>query len=66
MKSTIKYFGCALFVLAAAVGCKKTQQGYLSDQIRYVDNPIRIGRGLIQQTNAVSNDGSSAPVTYKL
>lgn len=66
MKSSIKYFGCALIALAAMTGCKKVTNGYLSDQIRYVDNPIRIGRGLIQQTNAVSNDGSSAPVTYKL
>ncbi|PUZ24625.1 protein of unknown function [Chitinophaga costaii] len=66
MKSTIKFFGCALLAIAAAAGCTKVQNGYLSDQIRYIDNPIRIGRGLIQQTDAVSNDGSSAPVTYKL
>lgn len=68
MKRNFKYIGyafCAM-VAIAATGCKKVTNGYLSDQIRYIDNPIRVGRGMVQQTNAVSNDGSSAPVSYKL
>lgn len=67
MKKTLKYISYAVCLGAAVMaGCKKLPQGYLSDQIRYVDNPIRIGRGMVQQTSPVNADGSSAPVSYKL
>jgi hypothetical protein len=60
-----RYITFGLILLAAAA-CKKVQDGYLSQQIRYVDNPIVISRGQDQQTIPVSNDGSSAPVVYEL
>jgi hypothetical protein len=60
----------SLYILFTAIAffpsCKKVEHGYLSKQIRYIDNPMQIKRGQIQQTAAVSNDGSSAPVVYKL
>lgn len=63
-------FKATAYALLAAVvlssACKKVENGYLSNQIRYVDNPMEVKRGQIEQTVAVSNDGSSAPVIYKL
>lgn len=52
-----------IFILSS---CAKVEHGFLSTQIRYVDNPMHITRGQVQQTAPVSNDGSSAPVVYKL
>lgn len=67
MKRNIKIVGAVLFSLSVAMySCSKVEKGYLSSQVRYVDNPIQIKRGQVQQTSPVSNDGSSAPVVYKL
>lgn len=67
MKRNIKVIGAVVMALTGAMyGCAKVENGFLSTQIRYVDNPIQIKRGQVQQTNPVSNDGSSAPVVYKL
>lgn len=66
MKRNIKTFGFILLSAAAIYGCSKVENGFLSNQIRYVDDPIQIKRGQVQQTSPVSNDGSSAPVLYKL
>jgi hypothetical protein len=55
-----------LFIVIILSSCAKVEHGYLSTQIRYIDNPMHITRGQIQQTAAVSNDGSSAPVVYEL
>lgn len=66
MKTNIKTVGAILLAATIAYGCEKVENGFLSDQVRYVDNPIRINRGQVQQTSPVSNDGSSAPVVYKL
>jgi hypothetical protein len=67
MKKSLKTTAYILFTaIAISPSCKKVENGFLSNQIRYKDNPMMITRGQIQQTAAVSNDGSSAPVVYKL
>ncbi|SFE01329.1 protein of unknown function [Chitinophaga sp. CF118] len=66
MKKSFKVAVCILLIIAAVSSCKKVEQGFLSSQIRYVDNPIKITRGQIVQTAAVNGDGSSAPVIYTL
>src|SRR5579859_923358 len=72
MKSIYQYIGHCLtgasFLIAVISpgACKKVQNGYLSSQIRYTDNPLQIQRGVIKQTNPIANDGSSAPVLYEL
>ncbi|SDP56051.1 hypothetical protein SAMN05428975_1807 [Mucilaginibacter sp. OK268] len=53
-------------IAAGVIGCVKAPHGFLSSQIRYRDNPIQVQRGIIVQSIAVDNDGSSAPVTYQL
>jgi len=66
MKSISKYFALILVAAIAAGSCSKVSKGYLSQQIRYPDNPLRIPRGIVTQTNPVDADGSSAPVVYEL
>jgi len=63
-----KKYKILLVVLAATsvASCVKAPHGFLSTQIRYRDSPIQVQRGNVVQTSAVDNDGSSAPVTYKL
>lgn len=65
MKNNYKVLLFALIVTSIAA-CVKPPHGFLSTQIRYRDSPIQIVRGNIVQTSAVDNDGSSAPVRYKL
>jgi len=56
------------FIFAALLlaGCSKAPNGYLSDQLRYPNFPIRIQRGVITETDPINTDGSSAPVVYEL
>ena len=65
MKNFIKTLLIAIMI-TGLYSCVKAPHGYLSSQIRYRDNPMQIQRGITQQTTAVDNDGSSAPVTYEV
>ena len=65
MKKSI-YSILSVLVITVLYSCVKAPHGYLSDQVRYRDNPMRIPQGIVVQTVAVDNDGSSAPVTYEL
>lgn len=66
MQKYIKLTTVVLIFILTAVACKKVEHGFLSEQIRYRDSPIKIQRGIITQTQPVDNDGSSAPVKYEL
>jgi hypothetical protein len=66
MKKSLRTFTYILITATAFSACAKVEKGFLSNQIRYRDNPMTITRGQIQQTAPVSNDGSSAPVVYEL
>ena len=60
-----------IFVIASsiilAIGCKKIEQGFLSDLIRYKDNVIYCKRGLILvQSDKIEADGSTPPYTFKM
>jgi len=61
-----QYIGLVLLAGLVTNSCQKVTHGYLSEQIRYTDNPIQIARGIVTETNPVDADGSSAPVTYEL
>lgn len=61
-----KYFGICLIMATGLAACKKVPSGYLSSQLRYPDNPIKIQKGLVVETNPVQSDGSSGPVVYEL
>jgi hypothetical protein len=50
-----------------AIGCKKIEEGFLSDQVRYKDNVIYCKRGLILvQSDKIQADGSTPPYTFKM
>jgi hypothetical protein len=56
-----------LAVLIVAVACKKIQEGFLSDLMRYKDNNITCVRGLTyQQSDRINTDGSTPPISFKL
>lgn len=57
-----------LFILAAAVSCKKIPVGYISDQIRYVNDTFRVPRGTNYRADpkAFELDGSNYPISVKL
>lgn len=60
-----------IFVIAiciiVAIGCKKIEVGFLSDQVRYKDNVIYCKRGLILvQSDKIEADGSTPPYTFKM
>lgn len=62
----IKYI-LGLLLLLSIVACKKIQNGFLSDSIRYKDNNIYVKRGLpLFQSDRINADGSTPPFTYKL
>lgn len=53
--------------IMVAIGCKKIEEGFLSDQIRYKDNMIYCKRGLILvQSDKIQADGSTPPYTFKM
>ena len=55
------------FLISFAVGCKKIEEGFLSDLIRYKDNVIYCKRGLILvQSDKIEADGSTPPYTFKM
>jgi hypothetical protein len=61
-----KIFVIAISILVA-IGCKKIEEGFLSDQIRYKDNLIYCKRGLILvQSDKIEADGSTPPYTFKM
>jgi hypothetical protein len=66
MKRYIKLIAFGFVATGIIFSCKKVENGFLSNQIRYRDSPIKIQKGITVQTKPVDNDGSSAPVTYEL
>lgn len=53
--------------LLTVFSCKKIQQGFQSDAIRYKDNDIYAKRGLIlTQSDRINADGSTPPFTFKM
>lgn len=48
-------------------GCKKIEEGFLSDTIRYKSQDIFCQRGLpMVQSDAINLDGSTPPVTFRM
>ena len=61
-----KIFVIAISIIIA-IGCKKIEEGFLSDQIRYKDNVIFCKRGLILvQSDKIEADGSTPPYTFQM
>ncbi|WP_143309940.1 DUF5007 domain-containing protein [Chitinophaga vietnamensis] len=58
----------ALLVIMAFLSCKKVIPGYISDQIRYVDDTFRVPKGtyFTADSRSFQGDGTSYPLSVKL
>lgn len=62
-----KLLGAALLLGILAAGCKKINEGFLSDGLYVPDAPLTIQRGNpFQKTSAILADGTTQPMTVKL
>ena len=64
-----KYIISGLLIISVIIGmtgCKKTQVGYLSDNLRYSANPLVIIQGQFMLSNGIIPDNSTPPYTITL
>ncbi|MBB6501421.1 DUF5007 domain-containing protein [Pedobacter cryoconitis] len=64
-----KYIISGLFILLVITGimsCKKTQIGYLSDNLRYSANPLTVIQGQFMLTDGIIPDNSTPPFKITL
>ncbi|MBO9562010.1 MAG: DUF5007 domain-containing protein [Niastella sp.] len=56
-----------LVLIIAGAACKKIQEGFLSDTMRYIDKNIYCLRGLpLVQSQRIDIDGSTPPITFEM
>lgn len=54
-------------ILIVAAACKKIEEGFMSDLVRYKDQVILCKRGMpLVKSAAIEADGSTAPFTFKM
>ncbi len=57
----------AIIVLGAIyTSCKKLPNGFLSDLVRYEEDPIIIQKGRVKVSSALNFDGSAKPAKIKM
>jgi hypothetical protein len=62
-----KLLGSAVLLGILIAGCKKIEEGFLSEGLYVPDSPIKVQRGnAFQKTNAILADGTTQPMTVKL
>ena len=62
-----KLLGAATLLGLLVIGCKKIDEGFLSDSLYVPDSPIDVQRGNpFQKTSAILPDGSTRPMSVKL
>ncbi|MDF2474809.1 MAG: hypothetical protein K0S24_292 [Sphingobacterium sp.] len=67
MKANFKIFYTLIFVVGLSVSCKKIDNGFLSDGIRYKDNTIYCKRGMsLIMSDRINTDGSTPPYQFEL
>lgn len=56
-----------LVVVIVCAGCKKINNGFLSDTMRYIDKDIYCQRGLaLVQSKPIDFDGSTPPISFEM
>ncbi|MDE1191802.1 MAG: DUF5007 domain-containing protein [Arachidicoccus sp.] len=54
------------YVIFLCISCRKIENGYLSDSMRYINSTATIARGATSSNSDVINpDGSTAPLNYR-
>lgn len=66
MKMYNKIVVTAAILLAGFAGCKKSETGFLSDNVFYRSNPIVAEQGAVTYSAPLEVDGSTAPLKVKL
>lgn len=62
-----KWLGSAALLGLLITGCKKIEEGFLSDGLYIPDTPIKVQRGnAFQKTSAILADGTTQPMTVTL
>ncbi|WP_142682981.1 DUF5007 domain-containing protein [Chitinophaga polysaccharea] len=62
-----KWLTSAMLLGLLIAGCKKIEEGFLSDGLYVPDTPIKVQRGnAFQKTSAILADGTTQPMTVKL
>jgi len=61
-----KYAGICLVLAFFSIGCEKVEQGYLSDNMYYVENPLTAAQGGVTVSASLVADGSTAPLKVEL
>lgn len=62
-----KWLGSAVLLGLLITGCKKIEEGFLSDGLYIPDTPIKVQRGnAFQKTSAILADGTTQPMTVTL
>lgn len=56
-----------LVTIIVIAGCKKIQEGFLSDTMRYIDKNVYCLRGMpLVQSQPINIDGSTPPITFEM
>ncbi|MCW8313029.1 MULTISPECIES: DUF5007 domain-containing protein [Sphingobacterium] len=67
MKANLKIFYTLTFIVGLMAACKKIDNGFLSDGIRYKDNTIYCKRGMsLVMSDRINTDGSTPPYEFEL
>jgi len=65
MKS-IRNIAAVLVLVLVASACKRIEVGYLSDNLRYGQNPIEVSQGVFYIANGITPDNSTPPLKVTL
>ena len=63
--NSIRLSCCALLILLLA-SCQKTETGFISNRMYYVENPLTTTQGSVTVSSALVADGSTAPLHVDL
>ena len=62
-----KIIALLLVIIIAGAACKKIQEGFLSDTIRYIDKNVYCLRGMpLSQSQPINIDGSTPPISFEI
>lgn len=56
----------SLVLILNVISCTKTEKGFLSNNLYYVENPLVTSKGSITVSASIVDDGSTKPMTVKL